>query len=170
MMTLPLSDLVDLMSSLLGLLVLMLGYGFGLSAGFLQFSRQRGCWGPTPTHKPGPPRLSIVDLDDMLLRGRLAVCHVALLAGTRTLTLPAHVSHTERRIGGILQVGERNTTVCHNVCELGRRRDSYRCHSLQCCGVGGVVEEGSGGGAGGQFPRAASSSDATKTGHGTSNL
>lgn len=82
-MTLPLPDGLDIVHRPLlhgrpGTFVLASG---------LELARQGSGRGPAPAHEAMTARLGIVDLDNLLLRGRLAVRHVALLARVGALAL-----------------------------------------------------------------------------------
>lgn len=126
-MFLPLSNrlevLVDYSLGPLGLL----GDGLDLSGSFELFLQ--GSWGSTSSSEAIPTAFGVVDLEYLLLRRRLTIGHVALLAGVRALSLSAYVSCAKRRVGGILEVREGDAAVRHRRHDLRRERYGDSCHA-----------------------------------------
>lgn len=85
-MTLPLPDRLQIVGGSLGGL---LSRHLCLSCCF-ELPGEGSRLGPAPTNKAMAAGFGIIDLDDLLLRGWLAIGHVALLASVGSLALSSH--------------------------------------------------------------------------------
>lgn len=136
-MSLPLPNSLKVVSDSLRLLDL-LGRCFVLTGSFELPGQGRGR-SPAATDQSMAAGFSIVDLDHLLLRRRLAIGHVALLARVRALTLPSEDRSAYGRVGGILQTGQRHATIRHVCRDPGRLRHSDCCHAWWYAAVAGRV-------------------------------
>lgn len=104
------------------------GCGLVLACSFKLF-RQGGGRSTTPADESRAACIHIVGFDHELLRGRLSIGEVALLAGVGALALSADGSGAHGGICSMLEVCEGNATVGHGVYDLGRGRHGYCCHA-----------------------------------------
>ena len=136
--SLPLSNGLQVVSDSLRFFGL-LGRCFVLTGSFELPSQ--GCgWGTAAADEPMAASFSIVDLDHLLLRRGLTIGHVALFARVRALALSSCNRSAYRRVGGILQTGQRYATISHVRSDPGRLRDSDCCHAWWSAGGGWARE------------------------------